>query len=87
MIDIQVYGVLQYYGLDQVEKGGLTFKFMNSTLSLNDTTHARGQIPGIIYCLSILFYPITLEGRRGTTDYHWAEVFLEEVNGQGGRTL
>lgn len=38
-------------GLDQVEKGGITFKFMNSTLSLNNTTHTRGQIPGIIYCI------------------------------------
>ena len=36
-------------GQERVEKNGVTFKFTNSTLSLNNTRISRGQIPGLIF--------------------------------------
>ena len=47
-------GKTTYFGEDgqeKVESEEVTFTFMHSTCSLNNTTCARGQIPGIIYCL------------------------------------
>ena len=38
-------------GQDTVDNDGVSFTFMNSSLSLNNTTCDRGQIPGIIYTL------------------------------------